>query len=65
MKLNKNPKDGLERQEPAPTKDGDAEKQGIEDRKRNSGLKERADGTETGLIILKMNPKSWRAAKAE
>lgn len=38
-------------------KDGDFEEQRIEEQKRNSGLKERADGTETGLIIVKMNPK--------
>lgn len=46
-------------------KDVDAEKQRIERLKRNTRLMESRDGTETGLIIVKMNPKSWRAVKAE
>lgn len=46
-------------------KDGDAGEQRIERQKRNTGLRERADSTEPGLIIVKMNLKQRRAAKAE
>lgn len=34
-----------------------AEKQRLERQKRNTGVMEREDGAETGLIIVKMNPK--------
>lgn len=42
---------------------GDAEKQRIERKERNTGLMERADGKETGLIITKKNPKSWECCE--